>query len=111
MHLSYLEVLRDPVTKEPLHLVDGAVKDDFVESGFLASAQSRYPIVRGIPRFVEMQENYAASFGYQWRKWPRIQFERENVGGSMEGYTRRMWETITQSPPAGPGPKPVLLDL
>ena len=54
-----------------------------------------YPIVRGIPRFVD-QENYASSFGYEWNRWPRVQFEDENAGRPMAGHTTRMWEIITE---------------
>ena len=54
-----------------------------------------YPIVRGIPRFVP-GERYADSFGYEWHRWPRAQFESENVGRPMEGHTTRMFERITE---------------
>jgi SAM-dependent methyltransferase len=56
-----------------------------------------YPIVRGVPRFVS-GESYAASFGTQWNRWPRIQFEAENAGGPMAGHTTRMWEAVTAGP-------------
>jgi SAM-dependent methyltransferase len=96
MHLSFVEYFIDPKTKEPLELEVTESRGDFVESGFLKSATNKYPIVRGIPRFVDFEStNYSRSFGYQWHKWPRVQFESENVGKPMEGYTRRMWEKIT----------------
>jgi SAM-dependent methyltransferase len=66
--------------------------------GHLVSGANRYPIVGGIPRFVPFEgQNYSGSFGYQWNraKWSRVQFESENVGKPMEGWTRRMWEAIT----------------
>ena len=96
MHIQFLDYLADPLTKRPLSLTIAAGKGDFVESGFLQSDTGNYPIVRGIPRFVDFEkEDYAASFGYQWRKWPRVQFESENKGKPMEGHTRMMWESIT----------------
>jgi SAM-dependent methyltransferase len=55
---------------------------------------TRYPIVRGIPRFVS-GESYTSSFGYEWNRWPRVQFDAENIGRPMSGHTTRMWEIIT----------------
>jgi SAM-dependent methyltransferase len=66
-----------------------------VVSGVLINRSGHhYPIVRGIPRFVSA-EQYAESFGYEWNRWPRTQFESENVGHPMAGHTTRMWEIIT----------------
>jgi SAM-dependent methyltransferase len=96
MHLSFLDYLVDPATGEPLRLEITQRCGEFVETGLLKSSDHEYPIVRGIPRFVEYQSaNYSRSFGYQWRKWPRLQFDSENIGRSMEGRTRKMWEKIT----------------
>ena len=96
MHVSFVEYFVDPKTKEPLVLEATESKGDFVESGFLKSSTNKYPIVRGIPRFVDYEsQNYSKSFGYQWHRWPRVQFEAENVGKPMAGYTRKMWERIT----------------
>ena len=64
-----------------------------LEGTLVTTAGRRYPIVRGIPRFVG-RESYSASFGFEWTRWPRVQFESENVGTRMEGYTTRMWEKI-----------------
>jgi len=96
MHRKFVDYLADPITKAPLTLEIAEAVGDEIESGLLRSRDRSYPIIRGIPRFVDMQEdNYSKSFGYQWRRWPRIQFESENVGRPMEGHTRRMWERIT----------------
>jgi len=65
----------------------------------MAPSGDSYPIVRGVPRFVS-EENYAASFGRQWNRWPRVQFEAENEGLPMAGHTTRMWETVTAAPAA-----------
>lgn len=96
MHLSFLEYLVCPRTGEPLRLID--VQDrigDVIWSGHLGSSGHVYPIVRGIPRFLGGDHgNYADSFGYQWNKWPKLQFESENVGGPMEGHTTNMFERI-----------------
>jgi SAM-dependent methyltransferase len=35
----------------------------------------------------------------EWNRWPRTQFEFENIGRPMEGHTTRMWERITHVAP------------
>lgn len=57
--------------------------------------QHIYPIVRGVPRFLQ-SEGYTDSFGIEWKRWSRIQFEAENRGRPLEGHTTRMFETITR---------------
>jgi len=98
MHEKFLNILCCPKTGEHLNLRETEVEENgFVKSGELVSSSGKvYPIIRGIPRFVD-SEHYASSFGFEWNKWPRIQFESENVGSPMEGHTTRMWETITGS--------------
>lgn len=96
MHRDFTQYFADPVTKEPLHLTIARERHGRVIEGAFESSIARYPIVNGIPRFVDPQATqYASSFGYQWTRWPRLQFESENAGKVMEGYTRRMWEAIT----------------
>lgn len=48
-----------------------------------ASCDARYPIRRGIPRFVP-DEDYASSFGWQWQRFHQLQ--RDSYGG---GHTLR----------------------
>ncbi|MCA9232423.1 MAG: class I SAM-dependent methyltransferase [Planctomycetales bacterium] len=96
MHISFLPILCDPKTQEGFELEITESRGDVVVEGRLRSSSNSYPIVRGIPRFAGYDEkNYSASFGYQWNKWSRVQFESENRGGPMEGHTRGMWEKIT----------------
>ena len=40
----------------------------------LVNAGDRFPIVRGIPRFVSA-DNYAADFGAQWKRFPKTQLD------------------------------------
>ena len=96
MHQKFLSCLCCPETKEPFELVAEEVQPNgFVEKGFLrTSSGGEYPIVRGIPRFVD-SEKYVGSFGFEWNRWSRVQFESENVGHPMEGHTTRMWEVVT----------------
>lgn len=94
MHIKFLEYLVDPFTREPLCLESPAPSDGIIETGCLVSKSNRFPIIRGIPRFVKA-DNYAESFGWQWIHWPRVQFDSENIGKPMEGYTGEMWHAIT----------------
>lgn len=97
MHRSFLTYLADPQTHESLRLEATKTDGNFVQEGALLSSTHRYPIVHGIPRFsgYNDQSSYASSFGYQWCKWSRLQFESENQGLPMEGHTLCMWERIT----------------
>ncbi|MER3422194.1 MAG: hypothetical protein C4293_02130 [Nitrospiraceae bacterium] len=98
MHPKFLDFLCCPQTGEPLFLEPSKTKsNEMVLSGVLVSRSGlRYPVVRGIPRFVD-EEQYASSFGYEWNRWPRLQFEAENTHRPMAGHTMRMWETITEA--------------
>ena len=93
MHKKFLSFLVDPITKEPLTYEGFVPSDNLIDEGFLVSSTNRYPIIRGIPRFIS-EENYAESFGWQWNNWARVQFDSENIGKAMEGHTGRMWRTI-----------------
>lgn len=97
MRAHFLNYLVDPHTGENLNLeITREHLGDIIE-GSLFSSRNRYPIVRGIPRFAgyEDNNNYTTSFGYQWNKWSKIQFDSENIGKPMEGYTLKMWDNIT----------------
>jgi SAM-dependent methyltransferase len=96
MHLDFASYFVDPLTHAPLVLDVERERNGHVLDGQFISSTAHYPIVDGIPRFVDpRQRAYAESFGYQWTRWPQVQFESQNQGKPMEGYTRRMWETIT----------------
>lgn len=94
MKLTHIPLLCDPETHEELTIVDEVYDGDEILSGALVSTANCYPIVRGIPRFVN-DEGYSSNFGYQWNRWARVQFEDRNFGGPMQGHTTRMFETIT----------------
>jgi ubiquinone/menaquinone biosynthesis C-methylase UbiE/uncharacterized protein YbaR (Trm112 family) len=98
MKPHHLSLLCDPHTREELTLEGAVFADDEIVSGSLSSARSTYPIIRGIPRFVD-DEGYSDNFGYQWNRWARVQFEEQNVGGAMQGHTTRMFTEITQFSP------------
>lgn len=87
----------DPKTGSDLTLEITTEKDGMVIEGFLVSKHNRYPIVRGVPRFAGYNDdaNYTKSFGYQWNRWSKIQFDSQNVGKIMEDATLKMWDGIT----------------
>ncbi len=97
MQARFVDILCCPKTGAALTL---EVHEEFpggsVKSGVLrsVSGENSYPIVRGIPRFID-EEFYSQSFGYEWRKWSRVQFESENVGRPMAGHTEKMFDAIT----------------
>jgi len=54
----------------------------------------RYPITRGIPRFVD-GEMYASSFGHQWKKHARLQLDSQNG----TAFSRERFYAITEWDP------------
>ena len=79
MHRRLLDVLADPDNGEPLELVDEEADGDWIEAGQLVAASGRrFPVVRGVPRFVG--EGYAGSFGLQWNRFARVQLDSANGG-------------------------------
>lgn len=96
MHPKFLPLLCCPESRRPLRLESAETRaDGCVMTGRLVTEDGRaYPVVRGIPRFVE-SERYSASFGYEWTRWPRVQFDAENAGGPMHDASRTSWERIT----------------
>lgn len=97
MDPRFLDILCCPNSGSDLRLeIVESYSDGTIKTGFLISTGSpdKYPIINGIPRFVD-KEHYASSFGYEWKKWSRVQFESENSNKTMAGYTKRMFDRIT----------------
>jgi SAM-dependent methyltransferase len=94
MHPRFLGLLKCPETGSnfKLHAQD-VDKNGCIIKGELIGSSTRYPIINGIPRFVNI-EDYTASFGYEWKKWAKVQFETENTNLLMATHTRRMFESI-----------------
>ena len=66
----------DPKTHEPLRAVESALVNSRDES-VVARVEN------GIPRFVEPSENYAESFGYQWKRWHSVRSDVRNPGHNL----------------------------
>ncbi len=45
-------------------------------------------VIKGIARFVEPEENYAESFGYQWKKWHSLRSDTRNPGYNLRKVIR-----------------------
>ncbi len=96
MNPKFLEILQCPRTGKALRLrADETLPDGTVKTGRLVTedGENQYPIIDFIPRFVD-KEHYTSSFGFEWQKWSRVQFEAENVGGKMDGHTTKMFDMI-----------------
>lgn len=77
--------LVSPETGEPLTLVERSGDANEVHEGELRAASGRtYPIVRGIPRFVET--HYAGSFGFQWNAHRSTQLDNERHRNSEQRF-------------------------
>src|SRR5205814_5760658 len=92
MRQKLLEVLAEPGTQATLRLEAKSVDGDRVIDGRLISEATgrEYPIVRGIPRFVEA-DTYSESFGKQWNRYQDVQLD--SVTGGTHSRTRFDSET------------------
>lgn len=79
MKTDLLDILCCPACEHALSLLDVSPLPSVVQEGTLActSCAARYPIVRGIPRFVA-HDGYVGSFSYEWNKWNRVQVDAAN---------------------------------
>jgi SAM-dependent methyltransferase len=92
MQEELLEVLAEPRTGASLRLKDAKTVGGRIEQGQLVSEASgrSYPIVRGIPRFVET-EGYTGSFGMQWNRFREVQIDTST--GHSDSQRRFDYET------------------
>lgn len=79
-------LLKCPATGEGLQLDAGEKRDEFgiVEGTLRSSSGKTYPIVRGVPRFV--QEHYATGFGFQWNTHNKTQIDRFSTDHSEQRF-------------------------
>ncbi len=93
MRIEHLNYLVCPNCKHPLALVEVQTQHkNLIETGILACTDcaARYDIIRYIPRFVPLN-NYATTFGFQWLKHARTQYDSQS--GSPVTETRLFEET------------------
>ena len=74
-------------TNDTLEVSSGEIDGKTIIDGSLScsTCNRTYPIVNGIPRFVEEDDNYAENFGYQWHLFRGTQIDRmrdHNLSGS-----------------------------
>jgi SAM-dependent methyltransferase len=79
MKIELLKYLECPNCRATLRLAgreESANELDDIEDGTLSCTEcaAAFPIVRSLPRFVS-SDNYAASFGFQWAKFPTLQLD------------------------------------
>lgn len=76
MKIELLKCLECPDCRRALSLAGVVENSNEIEEGELNCNQcgAAYPIVRSLPRFVSC-DNYAASFGFQWSKFPALQLD------------------------------------
>ena len=77
MKKKHLNLLICPRCGSRLHLLADVRPGDAEVSLFCTENGHTYALRNGIPRFVD-SNNYADSFGYQWRKFSRVQFDSYN---------------------------------
>lgn len=97
MNARILEWLACPRCGANLRLQSKTTSGEEIENGTLTCERcgKDYPIVRGIPRFVE-PENYAGTFGHQWNKFAQLQLDSKN--GTH--FSRERFFSITEWDPA-----------
>jgi SAM-dependent methyltransferase len=98
MQRSTLDLLICPSCQGTLRVQEVAEED--ASTGNIVEGQlecfscgKRYPILRSLPRFVAA-ENYAASFGFQWHRFDRVQIDKA-TGNS---FSRDRFDAGTQWP-------------
>ena len=76
MHRALVDILACPACGGSLAL-QGSGETDPVTDGELrcAGCGASFPIVRGIPRFVGTEGDYARSFGFQWNRFKTEQLD------------------------------------
>lgn len=75
----FSEIFRCPESQEPLR---------FDRNSFVSRSGRRWPVIRGIPRFVP-GDLYAASFSYEWNVHSRTQLDSHTGADSSEEMLRR----------------------
>jgi SAM-dependent methyltransferase len=88
MNESLTKLLVCPRCKAELSLEISEQQSDKILSGSLrcGACAADYPIKKGIPRFVS-SEAYTSSFGFEWKRWRRTQFDTASRKSSETAFT------------------------
>lgn len=80
-----LSILACPDCRLDLGLAVGREEDGEIEEGTLScpGCGARFPIVRGIPRFVGM-DAYAGTFSFEWNRFHDVQIDIRNATNESE---------------------------
>jgi SAM-dependent methyltransferase len=97
---DFLPLLRCPSSGSRLHLEvhSRSQSGSVIEGELVSETGERWLIRDAVPRFIRGDDARVESFGLEWRRWGRTQFESENAGRPMAGHTTRMWELICDPP-------------
>src|SRR5215469_10035605 len=98
MKSRLLEILACPECCLSLRLIPSECNREEIVSGLLVCGRCtrEFPIRGGIPRFVA-GENYASTFGFEWKKWRRTQFDTQtqtNTRSTFEASTGRLSQQL-----------------
>lgn len=75
MKTEHLKYLRCPQCRGELACTDCASSTEVVTGSLdCAACRQAFPVTKGIPRFVPA-ENYASSFGFEWNRHARTQYD------------------------------------
>ena len=77
MKMNHFDLLICPRCGAPFDLLADVQADNGAARLVCVADGHSYPLTSGIPRFVE-SDNYADSFGFQWKRFSRIQFDSYN---------------------------------
>jgi SAM-dependent methyltransferase len=79
MKLTLLQWLICPADRGRIELTNPENENGEIKSGMLicTTCGARYPVVRGVPRFVK-SDDYALSFGLQWNRHAEVQLDSRN---------------------------------
>jgi SAM-dependent methyltransferase len=98
MHLRALDIIACPACSGRLSLSEGAetAPDGHVMEGVLecAGCDDRFAVAGGVPRLAESlpedaRSRTAASFGYEWNRWPRFGWEPGEVEGESPTFDKK----------------------
>jgi ubiquinone/menaquinone biosynthesis C-methylase UbiE/uncharacterized protein YbaR (Trm112 family) len=96
MNQAFVSILACPACKSNLTLEATASPGHAIETGTLACTNKHtYPIVRGIPRFVE-SDGYAANFGFEWNIHNKTQLDSDKSRESEDTFTEKTGFTPEQ---------------